>query len=168
MKMQSWVIKFSHSFSFHQVLVRGEDLSVISLYGGEGTHMVAFYKLLQNTSVLPLQKNCSGFWSFESVYQYLPNSLWCLCVVSLQCRWGSEALCDLQHRSGLRLCRALQPVQLPEGAGAPLPADIPRSAQRLPQCQACLPCPRTDAFPLQIKSEWEERLLSSIFSYSFY
>lgn len=95
------------------------------------------------------------------------NALWCLCV-SLQCRWGSEALCDLQHCSGLWLCRALQPVWLTEGAGAALPADIPRPAQRLPQRQACLPCPCTDALALQIKREWEERWLSSIFFYSFY
>lgn len=131
---------------------------------------VTFYKLRQNTSIPPCCRNIvSDFWSFgvsSSVVTCL-NSLWCLCVVSLQCRWGGEALCDLQHCSGLWLCRALQPVQLTEGAGAALPADIPRSAQRLPQRQACLPCPRTDALTLQIKREWEERSLSSIFFLQF-
>ena len=75
----------------------------------------------------------------------------------LQCRRGSEALCDLQHGARLRLRRALQPVQLTEGAGAALPADVPRPAQRLPQRQASLPCPCTDALALQIKREREER-----------
>lgn len=106
----------------------------------------------------------SGFWG-PFIISCLNSVVFVCCI--LQCRWGSEALCDLQHCPGLWLCGALQPVQLTEGAGAPLPADIPRSAQRLPQRQACLPCPRTDALLLQIKWEWEERWLSSIFSYSF-
>lgn len=76
-----------------------------------------------------------------------------VCVLSLQRRWRGEALRDLQHCSGLRLRRALQPVRLPEGAGAALPADVPGAAQRLSQRQARLPCPRTDALALQIERE---------------
>ncbi|XP_029395568.1 phosphatidylinositol 3-kinase regulatory subunit gamma isoform X1 [Mus pahari] len=80
---------------------------------------------------------------------------------------GSEALCHLQHGSRIWLCRTLQPVQLTEGAGAPLPADIPGSAQRLPQRQAHLPCPCTDAYTLQI-SRVEETCSLAVFSYGFY
>ena len=69
-----------------------------------------------------------------------------------------QALRHQQDGHGLWLRRALQPVQLPEGAGAPLPADVPRAAQRLSQRQARLPCPRTDALALQIKREqWLSR-----------
>lgn len=100
----------------------------------------------------------SDFWSQGPLCCPLPSCPAVSCLVSLQRRWRGEALCHLQHCSGLRLRRALQPVQLPEGAGAPLPADVPRAAQRLSQRQARLPCPRTDALALQIKREqWLSR-----------
>lgn len=84
-------------------------------------------------------------------------------MVSLQCGRGSETLCDLQHRSRIRLCRTLQPVQLAEGVGAPLPADIPGSAQWLPQRQARLPCPCTDALTLQISRVGKDMALQHFF-----
>lgn len=125
----------------------------------------------QNTSESPLYSNCcqiSGH-LLSFTYCYLP---YCVSYgVSLQCRWGSEALCDLQHCSGIWLRRALQPVQLVEGAGAPLPADIPGPAQRLPQRQACLPCPRTDALAVQIEGECTSIFLVFIrlwWGHSFY
>ena len=50
-----------------------------------------------------------------------------------------QALRHQQDGHGLRLRRALQPVRLPQGAGASLPAHVPRAAQRLPQRHTSLP-----------------------------
>lgn len=50
-----------------------------------------------------------------------------------------QALRHQQDGHGLRLRRALQPVRLPQGAGASLPAHVPCAAQRLPQRHTSLP-----------------------------
>lgn len=57
----------------------------------------------------------------------------------LQGRRRGQALRHQQDGHGLRLRRALQPVQLPEGTGAPLPTHVPGAAQRLPQRHTSLP-----------------------------
>lgn len=57
----------------------------------------------------------------------------------LQGRRRSQALCHQQDCHRLRLCWALQPVQLPEGAGATLSTHVPRAAQWLPQCHTSIP-----------------------------
>lgn len=67
-----------------------------------------------------------------------------------QCRRRGEALRHLQHTARLRLRRALQPVQQPEGPGAPLPPDLAGAAQRLAQRAPRIPRLRTDALRTQM------------------
>ncbi|KAG7231549.1 hypothetical protein INR49_011571 [Caranx melampygus] len=58
---------------------------------------------------------------------------------------GEVKHCVIYSTAGLRLRRAVQPVQQPEGPGAPLPPDVAGAAQRLAQRPPRIPRLRTDA-----------------------
>lgn len=74
-----------------------------------------------------------------------------------QCwRWG-EALRHLQHTARLRLRWALQPIQQPQGPGAPLPPDLPGATQRLAQRAPRIPRLRTDALRTQMNPAHPQR-----------
>lgn len=58
-----------------------------------------------------------------------------------------QALRHLPHGHRLRLCGTLQPVCVPEGAGATLPARVACAAQRRTHRHPCAPGARTRAWP---------------------
>ena len=83
----------------------------------------------------------------KSPVQYLwCNRVWTFCSGSnliclrlSQGGWRGETLRHQQDQHRLRVRRALQPVRLPEGAGASLPAHLAGPTQRLAQRHAGLP-----------------------------
>lgn len=58
---------------------------------------------------------------------------------SVQCGGRRQALCHLQDGHRLWICRALQPVLVPQRPGAPLQKRLLGPTQRPPECKPGLP-----------------------------